>query len=74
MLFEPVFGEPLVELGPGRLRQCFVGGVPAQEMAETESLLAGEQRRIRTDELLAHERGQAGRSSVSSGMSACTAP
>ena len=39
----PVLVEPgresFVELGPGGLRQCFVGGVPAQQMAEAEGFL-----------------------------------
>ena len=44
----PVLVEPgrvsLVELGPRRLRQRFVGGIPAQEVAEAERLLVREER------------------------------
>src|SRR5262249_3706256 len=39
-LLEPL-GEPLVELGPDRLRKPVVGGIPDQEMAEAEGVVAG---------------------------------
>ena len=41
MLLEP-HGEPLVQLGPGRLRQGVVGGVADQQVAEPERVLARE--------------------------------
>ena len=47
VLVEPV-RESLVELGPVGLRQRFVGGVSAEEMAEAEGLLVREQRQVRS--------------------------
>ena len=51
--------EALVQLGAGRFRQCVVGGVADQQVAEAEAVLAGELGLVGPDQLLAHERGQA---------------
>ena len=54
-------GEALVQLGPGRFRERVVGGVADQQVAEAEAVLARELRLVGTDQLAAHERGQARR-------------
>ena len=53
--------EALVEVGAGGLRQCVVGGVADQQVAETEGILAEELGPVRADQRLADERGQARR-------------
>ena len=60
MLREPV-GELLMELRALRLRHALVRRVAHEEMTEAERVLSGEQRSVRTDQLLAHERGQLAR-------------
>jgi hypothetical protein len=57
-LLEPG-GEALVELGPGGFRQRLVGSVSNQQVAEAEAVLARQQRPVRPDQLLPHQRGQA---------------
>ena len=64
MLLQPR-REALVELGARRLRQRVVGGVADQQMAEAEAVLARELRPVRSDQLLADERRQAGASPAS---------
>jgi hypothetical protein len=56
-LFQPT-GDALVQIGPGRLRQRVVGGIANQEVAEAEAVLDREQGLVRTDQLLADERGE----------------
>jgi hypothetical protein len=51
---QPV-GEPLVQHGPLRLRQCVVGGVPDEEMPEPKCFLVGKRGDTRPHELLPHE-------------------
>ena len=60
MLREPV-AEVLVQLRALRFRKAVVGGVAHEEMAEAKRILAGEERPVRPDQLLADERGQLGR-------------
>ena len=60
VLLEPG-GEAPVEVGAGRLGEGVVGGVADQQVAEAEGVLAREQRPVRADQPLAHERSQAGR-------------
>ncbi len=52
--------EALVQLGPRRLRQRLVGGVPDEQVAEPVRVVPCDRRRLRTDQLLAHERGESG--------------
>ena len=59
-LLEPG-GEALVELGPHRLRKRVVGGIANEEVPEAEAVLAYERRRVRPDQLLPDERGEARR-------------
>jgi hypothetical protein len=51
-------GEALVQLRAGGLGHSVVGGVPDQQVAEAEAVLARQLRPIRANELLAHECGQ----------------
>ena len=53
--------QALVQLGAGRFRQCLVGGVADQQVTETEAVLADELGFVGSDQLLAHERGEAWR-------------
>ena len=73
VLVEPV-RESLVELGPGGLRQGFVGRVSAEEMTEAECLLVGEQRRSERMSSLRTSVVRRAVSSFSSGLRARTAP
>jgi hypothetical protein len=51
---EPV-GEARVQIRPRLLRECVVGGIADQEVAELERLLTGEVRAARPHELLPDE-------------------
>ena len=57
VLREPV-GELLVQLRARRLRKRLVRCVADEQMTEAVTLVLGEGRRSRADELLAHERRQ----------------
>src|SRR5581483_9420299 len=52
-------GEALVQVGAHLLRQRVVRRLADEDVAEAEGVLAGEGGPVRTDELLAHERGEA---------------
>ncbi len=57
MLLEPV-REALVQVGPGRLRQRVVRGVPDQEVPEAERIVLRQRRGRRPHELLSDEAHQ----------------
>ena len=56
-LLEPV-REPLVQLGPHRLREGVIRGVPDQEMPEAKGVVPRQQRPSGPDQLPADERGE----------------
>ena len=60
MLVEPV-GEAVVEIGPHRLGERVVGGVPDQQVAEAVAVVARELGAVGADELAADECCQPGR-------------
>ena len=47
-----------MQLCSRRLRQCLVGCIADQEVAKTVSVVAGELRPVRPDEVAPHQRGQ----------------
>jgi hypothetical protein len=54
---EPI-GEALVQFGPEALGKSVVGGVPDQQVAEAERVLAHHLGLIRTEEIAPHKSGQ----------------
>jgi hypothetical protein len=58
-LFQPG-GDARVQLRPSRLRECLVGRIANQQVAEPEGVLARKLRLLGSDESLAHERGESG--------------